>query len=529
VRICLFRCRRGLRRVALCGITLVACSVAVPLPAGVEAAGQPAATTGKSIAEGKESRKKISFEESWQVIHIGKSRVGFGRSSIETQERDGRELVVSDTEMSMAITRFGQEVKTKTQIRTEETPAGDLLAFQFELLNAPAAPTRKTGRVENGRLIIDTEVAGKTTRSEMAWDGLLKAPGYQDRLLRDDPLKPGETRTIKSFDPQFGKTNIVTLEARGQEEVLLLDGQMQMLLKVTVASSVAPGFVLEEYLDAKGEALVTRMSLLGMSIYKVSREEALKAISGGEADLAVATLIKVAKIDRPLQTTRAVYRLSIPGEDPARLLSTGPTQAVMPIAPGVVELVVTAISPPATTPADSKPAGDEYLVPNDYLQSDDPLVKKYAALGAGAETDPWKISRNLERWVYEKLKRKNFSTLLASAAEVAKDLQGDCTEHAVLLSAMARARGIPSRVAVGLVYVDSLRSFGGHMWSEVHVNGVWVPLDATLGQGGIGADHIKFADSSFSEKDPVAPLSTFLPLVSVLGKLQIDVRETRHK
>ncbi len=67
------------------------------------------------------------------------------------------------------------------------------------------------------------------------------------------------------------------------------------------------------------------------------------------------------------------------------------------------------------------------------------------------------------------------------------------------------------------------------MWSEVHVNGAWVPLDATLGDGGIGADHIKFADSSFSEKDAVAPLSTFLPLVSVLGKLQIEVRDVKYK
>jgi transglutaminase-like putative cysteine protease len=99
----------------------------------------------------------------------------------------------------------------------------------------------------------------------------------------------------------------------------------------------------------------------------------------------------------------------------------------------------------------------------------------------------------------------------------------------VLLAAMARARKIPSRVVVGVVYVASLSSFGGHMWTEVFINGLWVPLDATLGRGGIGADHIKFADSSFSENDGVSPLSTFLPLVSVLGKLQIEVRNVRYK
>ena len=37
----------------------------------------------------------------------------------------------------------------------------------------------------------------------------------------------------------------------------------------------------------------------------------------------------------------------------------------------------------------------------------------------------------------------------------------------VLLAALARARGIPSRAAVGLVYVGALKGFGYHMWTEV--------------------------------------------------------------
>jgi transglutaminase/protease-like cytokinesis protein 3 len=118
--------------------------------------------------------------------------------------------------------------------------------------------------------------------------------------------------------------------------------------------------------------------------------------------------------------------------------------------------------------------------------------------------------------------------LLASAAEVAKDLSGDCTEHAVLLAAMCRARGIPARVAVGLVYVPEPSSFGGHMWTEVFVRGKWIPLDATLGKGGIAADHIKFADSSFSDDGDSTPLTAFLPMVSVLSKLKIEVREVKH-
>jgi transglutaminase-like putative cysteine protease len=463
------------------------------------------------------------------VVYLSGTRVGFGRTATETRKRDGREVLATDSDISLSMARFGQSVTVKTRIQTEETHDGELLEFQFELLNPPAAPTRKIGRVKEGRLILDTEVNGKTTRTEMAWDKDLKSPGYQDRLLRENPLKAGEKRKFKSFDPQFGKLTIISLEARDFEEVELLGGEKQKLLKVAIATSTTPGIVLDEFLDAKGEAQLTRMSLLGMATYKVSREEALKSLSGAEADLAVATLVRTTKIERPQETERVIYRVTIPGEDPSKVLAVGPTQSIAPAGAATVDLTVSSIAPPAEPPAGAKAPGDEYLTPNSYLQSDDPLVQKLAEQAAGAETDPWTATRQMERWVHQNLKQKNFSTLLASAAEVAKNLQGDCTEHAVLLAAMARARKIPSRVVVGVVYVTSLSSFGGHMWTEVFINGLWVPLDATLGRGGIGADHIKFADSSFSENDDVSPLSTFLPLVSVLGKLQIEVRDVRYK
>ena len=90
---------------------------------------------------------------------------------------------------------------------------------------------------------------------------------------------------------------------------------------------------------------------------------------------------------------------------------------------------------------------------------------------------------------------------------------------------MLRAKGIPSRVAVGLVYVDlkDTSAFGGHMWTEANLNGQWIPLDATLGRGGTGAAHIKLSDSSLSDDGPAA-ISSFAPLMLVIGQLKIDVK-----
>jgi len=91
--------------------------------------------------------------------------------------------------------------------------------------------------------------------------------------------------------------------------------------------------------------------------------------------------------------------------------------------------------------------------------------------------------QKIEKFVCEYISDKNLSVGYASAAEVAQSREGDCTEHAVLVAALCRAVGIPARVTVGLVYVDSFGGqeniFGPHAWAEVNINSKWYGLDAT--------------------------------------------------
>ncbi len=119
---------------------------------------------------------------------------------------------------------------------------------------------------------------------------------------------------------------------------------------------------------------------------------------------------------------------------------------------------------------------------------------------------------------------KNFEVAFAAANEVARDLSGDCTEHSVLAAAMCRAQGIPARVAIGLIYVDKHDGFGFHMWNEVYVNQRWVAIDPSWDQSTVDAVHIKLNDSSL---EGVSPFEAFLPVVRVMGKLQIEPIELR--
>ena len=80
------------------------------------------------------------------------------------------------------------------------------------------------------------------------------------------------------------------------------------------------------------------------------------------------------------------------------------------------------------------------------------------------------MAEKLCRFVSFYVTRKNFSVGFASASEVARKREGDCTEHGILLAALGRAMGIPSRVVSGLVYVDEFKGVEKamvyHMWTQ---------------------------------------------------------------
>ena len=197
-------------------------------------------------------------------------------------------------------------------------------------------------------------------------------------------------------------------------------------------------------------------------------------------------------LPNPHQTRRVHYRVELADGDPAKIFAAGDTQSVRSLDPHTAEIMVRSIRPgEVSPPGDAKgkigPAPAEYTTANSVLQIDDPAIQQMAKEARGAEKDPNKLAVMLEQYVHRSMSSSDLSQAFGTAAEVAKSRSGDCTEHAVLLAALARACGIPSRVAIGLVYVERAKAFGYHMWTEVYLDGAWVPLDATLGQGGIGA------------------------------------------
>jgi len=118
------------------------------------------------------------------------------------------------------------------------------------------------------------------------------------------------------------------------------------------------------------------------------------------------------------------------------------------------------------------------------VQSDDPAIVAAAREAVGDETAAWGAARRIAEWVRTNIRTKDLSIGYASASEVLKSRQGDCTEHSVLTAALCRAVGIPARTVSGMAYVGEMfgRKYvmGGHQWTQVFIGGQWVDLDATV-------------------------------------------------
>jgi len=81
--------------------------------------------------------------------------------------------------------------------------------------------------------------------------------------------------------------------------------------------------------------------------------------------------------------------------------------------------------------------------------------------------------------------------------DVLQTRKGDCTEHALLFTTLARALGIPTRQVHGLAYMgDDVQAFGLHEWNEVVLEERWHAVDPTFQEFDINPTHIRFGLSS---------------------------------
>jgi transglutaminase-like putative cysteine protease len=99
---------------------------------------------------------------------------------------------------------------------------------------------------------------------------------------------------------------------------------------------------------------------------------------------------------------------------------------------------------------------EAFLDASPFIESDDPAIVGTARAIVGDERD--RYARRSGSWTGSEQPHQEPSLTIPSARAVLAARTGDCNEHAVLLTALARAPGIPARGRCRRVYADARSS-----------------------------------------------------------------------
>lgn len=461
------------------------------------------------------------IDDLWAAVHMDGVKIGHAHVVITRIQEDGKTLIQMKTESKSKIVRMGQAMETEVNVSMLETEDGKPIRFTNRTKQA-GMPVEHVGEVTDGKLVVVSRIMGNEQTTEIDLDPEILGPYGALSFMKEKGLEEGMTYTVKLLSPEIAKVLQIEYTVKGKGTVDVL-GEERELHRLDSTIDLLPGIVLTNWVDDEADPVLDTLKIMGVTqeTFWVSKEKALEEPKEEEVpDLLVQNFIRP---DHPMAHPRgirsATFRLK-PKEGDLPLPVADEIQEVSERGEdGAVILKVRAPAPEGDTipfPV-ADPEFAEYLQETVYLQCDDPALAAEAKKVVGEEKDAYRAAKALEKWVFVNLNKKSLDVGFASAKEVFRDRKGDCSEHGVLLAAMTRAVGIPSRVAIGIEYVYGI--FGWHMWTEVWA-GEWIPLDATLASPFVDATHIKFVQSSL--KDPTMDKSMF-QMVSLIGNLDIDV------
>jgi hypothetical protein len=445
------------------------------------------------------SPPSLQAQEEWMGIYHQHQKVGYlqRRLTPTTTGYQWEEV----WRMRMRVMNTSQTIHT--EIRADTDQAFALTRFEFRLLSS-GLTFRASGEVKKQTLHGQMTTGGETSPFSFPLQSPLYLPATTAMTFRNASLRPEEERRFSIFNPLSMKADTVTITVIGPE-TLTIKGTQVETTKVAERYGETTAYA---WLDREGKVLKEEASL-GMVLLRENQRDAL---GGGWQDSTPLDLVASAAI--PVQQVLPNPRMLTD----LRLQLTTPVDSLQFTFPPRQQqhdrfLTITQEKPSALTTyplPQTDPAFAPDLAPTPFLQSAHPRIVTQTQQILGSERDALRATRQLLDWTYTEIE-KTPTVSLPTALEVLDSRRGDCNEHAVLFTALARTAGIPARVVAGVVYLDG--AFYYHAWSEVWL-GQWVAVDPTFQQMPADATHVKFVEGGPEQH---------MTLLKVIGQIKMEV------
>lgn len=417
-------------------------------------------------------------QTTWYGIYFGKTKVGWALRQIGPLEKRGERFLRSRYVLHMR-TKSGKQVKTTRVERRKIFDLAPPRALRSASVHTHRGAFEKQVVVSRSPDGLVATITEGDERRRLPVRGAL--PTFADETtpaawLRSRPAV-GATLRYHTFDVSGLRIGSSTLRITGHA-----DAERRHLRADLVTAAGDRDRVVY---DASGILLSTKMMGL-LEARRESREQAQRL----DAALDPSERGEVT-IDRRIGQAEYVRNLVVRVRGPgAESIRSAPGQAAaydaktqtltLRIGPRVAPVV-------RATPAEIQRALAEdatYPIRHRVIAA---LAKETAAKGKTAREKVEALLLFVQEFVIDSHTVDPLTVL-----DILADQRGDCNEHALLFTTLARAAGIPAREVYGLIYKDdNRRTFGRHAWNEVVIDGVWVPVDPMWGEMTLSAAHVR--------------------------------------
>jgi hypothetical protein len=431
----------------------------------------------------------------WFGVYYQGQKIGFSQTMLVPGEYRGVPGVTVEDRGRLAFALLGTPQELEIAARAFIDADWRLQHFSASI-KAPTYELRWAGRREGDELALSVSTPASTVTKRLRdptggafVNGLSSWAAFRR-------LRVGQSGKAWILNPLALNPETVYFHVRRSE---LLGARQALVIEADVR-----GLMTTSWVTPEGEVL-KETSPLGWELRQESAQEALRlpARAASAPDLLSATAVP---IDRPLPDPGRIGRLTLllEGIEAERIAVQRPWQQVLPAEraadvprppPGPWCLVQLERPAPGNPDAKMPAALERYQQPSLFVQSDDGRIRAQAASLTGRHADRWGQLRAIHQWVHGTLK-KRLTVGLPSAVDILATPEGDCHEHTVLFTALARSTGFPTRMIAGLVFWRE--AFFYHAWPEVWL-GEWIPMDPTLGQLVADATHLGLTEAENEE------------------------------
>jgi len=433
--------------------------------------------------------------------------------------------------------------KSTLDHRVVWTETKDFKPIRIVVTTAAGSDTvTKTYRFTDDGIDLTSEQNGRSIQRKLApikGDYLTAA---QASIATDLHLQRGnESFEMMTLDVSVGMTPFVTTYQRSAAEpaeLKLADGSKTKAHLWVTTFAVFPGFEMKQWVDASHQIVGVGYRVDAMAF---DSRLADASVAEREFDPPEMSGLSVVVPDRPIKHVdrqkKIVYELRYDAGDHDIVPVTTAKQSVESLGKGKARVTVDLGASRQAT-KDDQP-GDKHLASSIMIDHEDKLVRKLAKQATAKlkdDADVLQIAKACKRFVTQHIKGASLSVGDGSASEAARTRTGDCTECSVLLAALLRVHGIPSRCAIGLVYseddfVGQEDVFVYHQWTQAWIapgtqgndgKGYWLDLDSAMWR--YSAGHIAMGVSAMGDDDQ----QDLIKIIPMQQGLKIKILETKQ-